>query len=316
VLRGQRYAHQFRLKVYGHGQLTTYARDALKRHLPNSTALGPERPPGFAVTKSSLSKKPSTRTFQRVACSSEVATEHTCTQLNYISGGNVKFLIIDDDFGSRGGMIQTLRDHYPNAELFEASSLQESKTILEKEPNIQLTLVDLNLSDSRGMNTLQEIKQWCEDHECNPRLIIVSAAADYDEKIIVQAIENCATGFIAKGTSINVFKSAIDLTLAGSIYIPESYLRVKKIQKINKQDESPFTPREKQVAALLIQGFSYKQIARKLENEDGKPVAENTIRAHVQHIAWKLRVAPDGMGDSLSAKAAVLTAFAAKKLTF
>ena len=228
----------------------------------------------------------------------------------------MKFLIVDDDFGSRRGMVQTLRDHYPNAELFQASSLQSTKIILVEEPNIQLVLVDLNLDDSRGMKTLKDLKTWCEEHDCNPRLIVVSAAADYDEKIIVQAIENCATGFISKGTSIDVFKSAIDLTLAGSIYIPERYLKIKGVGKNHKKEESTFTPREKQVAALLIQGLSYKQIARRLEKDEGHSVAENTIRAHVQHIAWKLKVSPDGIGESLSAKAAVLTAFAERKLSF
>jgi DNA-binding NarL/FixJ family response regulator len=69
------------------------------------------------------------------------------------------------------------------------------------------------------------------------------------------------------------------------------------------------------VAALLIQGLTYKQIARRLA-EPGKSMSDHTVRVHVQRMAWKLRVVADAETDNLAAKAAVLTAFADRRLRF
>lgn len=226
-------------------------------------------------------------------------------------------LIVDDDFGARLGLAQTLADLYPQAQVQQAASLAAAQAALAAHGDIGLVLLDLNVEDSRGLATLNRLKQWCEAHDCNPRIVVVSAAADYDDALIPQAIEACATGFIVKGTSIEIFKSAIDLTLAGALYIPERYLKSRRpARPLQPSDEPTFTPRERQVAGLLMQGLTYKQIARRLST-DGRSMSDNTVRVHVQRIAWKLRVNDDSSGgDNLAAKAAVMTAFAEHRMRF
>jgi two-component system, NarL family, nitrate/nitrite response regulator NarL len=226
----------------------------------------------------------------------------------------VRFLVVDDDFGSRAGMAATLSDVYAGSEVLQEGSVQGAIAVLQRAP-VDLVLLDLNVEDSRGIATLQKLKEWCEDHECNPRIVVVSGAADYDDGLIPQAIEHCATGFITKGCSIAIFRSAIELTLAGTIYIPERYLQGKRLAAPRAEDEIVFTKRERQVAALLIQGLTYKQIARRLA-EPGRDMSDNTVRVHVQRMAWKLRVTGESDGDSRAAKAAVITAVAEKRLQF
>lgn len=241
----------------------------------------------------------------------------------------MEFLLVDDDFGARRGVAQTLADFYPGVTLHEAGSLAEATKALAAASGIGLVLLDLNVEDSRGLDTLRALKAWCEDHDRNPRIVVMSAAADYDDALIPQAIEHCATGFIVKGTRVEVFRSAIDLTLAGSIYIPERYLqaaarRASAAASAAPAEPSPVPPsqaggeidlteRECDVLALLVQGLSYKQIARRLSTP-GRSMSDNTVRVHVQRIAWKLRVADQIDGDQLTAKAAVLTAVAQRRL--
>ena len=226
----------------------------------------------------------------------------------------MQFLIVDDDFGPRRGMVQTLGDFYPEATLHQAASVAATIDVLAAHRDMTLVLLDLNVEDSRGIDTLHSIKRWCEANDCDPRIVVMSAAADYDESIVTEAIEHCATGFIAKGSSEEVFRSAIELTLAGSIYIPERYLVARRSHGASGA-EPAFTPRERQVAALLIQGLTYKQIARRL-SEPGKSMSDHTVRVHVQRMAWKLRLVADAETDNLAAKAAVLTAFADRRLRF
>ena len=226
----------------------------------------------------------------------------------------MQFLIVDDDFGPRRGMAQTLAELYPGVALHQAGSVARAIAILADVRQIDLVLLDLNVEDSKGIDTLRRVKQWCEDENCNPRIVVISAAADYDDSIVTSAIEHCATGFIAKGCSEEVFHSAVELTLAGSIYIPDLYLRSKRPEG-GSRAEPEFTPREKQVAALLVQGLTYKQIARRL-SDPGKSMSDHTVRVHVQRMAWKLRVVADVDNDNLAAKAAVLSAFADRRMRF
>lgn len=233
----------------------------------------------------------------------------------------MNFLIVDNDFNARSGVTQTLGFFYPNSAVHEAQDIPEALAVLHEHRSIDLVLLDLNLEESRGIDTLKTIKNWCEEHDYNPRILVVSAAADYDDTLIPEAIEHCATGFITKGTSVEVFRSAIDLTLAGSIFIPQRYLqaaatRRKSPSPIRSGEESiAFTPREREVAALLMKGMSYKQIARRLAEPRGS-MSEHTVRVHVQRMAWKLRVAEGIDEANMTAKAAVITAFAERRLHF
>lgn len=227
-------------------------------------------------------------------------------------------LLVDDDFGSRLGIAQTLSTFYPAVSLHEARSLREAIARLVDVPSMDLVLLDLNVEDSRGLLTLRTLKQWCEEHDCNPRIVVVSAAADYHDSIISDAIEGCATGFIAKGSSEVVFRCAIDLTLAGSIYIPERYLADRRKSagpRPSLADDIPLTHRERQVAALLLKGLSYKQIAKRLA-EPGQTMSDKTVRVHVQRMAWKLRVSDEVKCEGLPAKAAVLAVFADQRIRF
>lgn len=230
---------------------------------------------------------------------------------------SMHILVVDDDFGSRAGMVLSLQQAHPEATLHQARSLAEATERLAGQPDMVLVLLDLNVEDSRGLATLQKLKAWCEARDCNPRIVVVSAASDYDDDVIPDAIELCATGFIVKGTSEEVFRSAVALTLAGSIFIPERYMASRRRDAMPRQvaeaADVQLTAREHEVAQELLKGMSYKQIARRLSGP-GRPMSDSTVRVHVQRMAWKLRVADEAQAEGLPAKAAVLTAFADGRL--
>jgi DNA-binding NarL/FixJ family response regulator len=220
----------------------------------------------------------------------------------------MQFLVVDDDLWSRDGMYRSLSEFFPDVKVLQARSVGEATSALEQADDIRLILLDLNLEDCKGIETLVKVKQWCEDHQRTPRIVVVSAAADFDETVLSDAIENCATGFITKGTTADVFKAAIDLTLAGSVYITERYLRLNRNKPAPSGEEVLFTDREKEVAVCLVRGLSYKEIARQLALP-GQEMSDNTVRVHVQRMAWKLKAVDLALKD-LSAKSTVVTAFA------
>lgn len=228
----------------------------------------------------------------------------------------MRCLIVDDHPLSRDGTALALRAAHAGADVMQAASLNESFALLADTGHVDLVLLDLNLGDSQGVDTLIRFKAWCEAHDRDARIVVLSGHA---EPALVRAVVNeCATGFIVKASSHAVFQQAIGLTLAGGVYIPAQALRdmhpvggSAAVAMSEATGPSPLqlTPREHNVAALLVQGYTYKRIARELERGDGRPVSEHTVRAHVGHIAWKLGVVEN-------AKAGVMAEIARRGLRF
>jgi DNA-binding NarL/FixJ family response regulator len=225
------------------------------------------------------------------------------------------FLVVDDHALLRDGIALNLRTLYPACQVLAAGSVREATEVLAREPAVDLVLLDLNLGETKGIDSLVQLKDWCEANRLQPRIVVLSAAAEYDEQLIVDAIVHCATGYISKGVSEAGLKRAIDLTLSGGVCMPEGF-RAQGEQALLGTGERPsllelFTPREAEIAELLQLGLSYKEIARQLvRGEQAHVVSDHTVRAHVQRMAWKLRVRAPGFAEAMPAKAAVVTALA------
>lgn len=225
----------------------------------------------------------------------------------------MRCLIVDDHPMTRDGTAIALSAADPAMEIFQAESLLQAFELLARLRSIELVLLDLDLDDSRGVATLRTFKDWCDAHGVDARIVVLSGHCEPD--LVRDVVDHFATGFILKATSQALFKHAIGLTLAGGVYIPEVALRqMGALQNLASQPamNAPplgLTPREVEVASLLVQGYTYKKIARGLERADGKPVSEHTIRAHVGNIAWKL-------GVTENAKAGVMAEIARRELRF
>lgn len=221
----------------------------------------------------------------------------------------MKFLIVDDHEWARDALGKVLCEFYPEVTILEAKSVIETLDALTAHPDIQLVLLDLKVDDCDGIDTLTRIKNWVDDAENPPRIVIVSAAADYDQTILIKSIEECATGFISKGTPNNILKAAIALTLAGDVYITPRLLKARSgIQASPAYDAIRLTPRERNVVNLIKLGTGYKEIARKL-NKGAIKITHDTVRVHVKNVAWKIKAADPKLGD-LPAKATILAALA------
>jgi DNA-binding NarL/FixJ family response regulator len=220
-------------------------------------------------------------------------------------------LVVDDHFALREGLRLTLLSLFPDAQVQQAASLSQAVLAVQDDAAIDLILLDLNLTDSSGVETLRSLKAELEQLGREARILVVSAAADYDTDAVAQVIEDCAVGYIPKNASETVLHQGIEMALAGCVFVPDLYLR----QRIREADETALTQcwqvlseRERQIAELLILGQTYKQVARQLESASG-PLSDNTIRVHTQRMAWKLRLQLDDPGlDKLPAKAVVMMA--------
>lgn len=223
-------------------------------------------------------------------------------------------LIVDDHPLSREGTASALRELLPDASFHEAGSLDAAFRILEGcHVDIVLLDLDLGLGQTQGMATLDALWRWLDQHERDTRIIILSGLTD--PAFMRQALDHFASGFIPKAAPRETLHRAVKLTLAGGIFMPDEAaigtfgLSIGRARLGAAALAKRLTPRERAVAAQLIKGLTYKRIAKNLQNQDGRPISEHTVRAHVGNIAWKL-------GVEENAKAGVMAYIALHGMVF
>ncbi len=121
----------------------------------------------------------------------------------------------------------------------------------------------------------------------------IVVVAENDNPHRARLILNAGTrGFLPASLSLKVLLGALDLVLAGGVYVPSSLIdpgpqRQPSIAAPRRTGEpwSELTRRQRDVLGLIAQGKSNKLIA------DALSMSESTVKAHVKQIIKRLHVA-------------------------
>jgi DNA-binding NarL/FixJ family response regulator len=111
-------------------------------------------------------------------------------------------------------------------------------------------------------------------------------SASTDPRLIRQAIDYGAAGFIPKSAPMADIRSAVRALLAGDRWLPE----MKNLPETTKEDAalamklSNLTPQQIRVLTMVSEGKLNKQIAYDLD------ISEATVKSHVSAILQKLGV--------------------------
>lgn len=219
----------------------------------------------------------------------------------------MEILVVDDHPHVRMGMAISLRELVPDGVIIETDSLAGARAAILRHAQVGLVLLDLSLADSGGVDTLRSLRAACEEVGRFPRIVIVSG--NEDPGLIDSVLGEHGTGFIPKGVSGLIFKNAVQLTLAGGVYIPELYLRARQPRAlpggagaagppIQGEPAPPacrkLTEMEQLVASYCVQGLTYKHIARAISEVRGRDISDLTVKTHVKNIAIKLGILGEG----------------------
>jgi DNA-binding NarL/FixJ family response regulator len=204
---------------------------------------------------------------------------------------NVKILVVDDHALIREALRGVLKELKGDATVFEASSCNQAMQIVDEHTDLSLILLDLNLPDRDGFSVLSELG------EHYPAISVVVLSAQQDRSSVIRALDLGALGFIPKSGQREVMVSALQLVLAGGIYIPPEVLSRDKPAARGPDETSAtagrprvspsdlgLTERQVDVLALMMQGKSNKAICRVLN------LAEPTVKNHVTAILKALEV--------------------------
>src|SRR3546814_15024390 len=101
-----------------------------------------------------------------------------------------RVLIVDDHPLVRDGLRSVIAISFDNIEIFEAATLDEAVSLLEKQDNFDLILLDLNIPDVRRLDGLKLLRDRF------PILPVVMVSGAFDRAIVQEALAAGAAGFL------------------------------------------------------------------------------------------------------------------------
>lgn len=184
------------------------------------------------------------------------------------------FLIADDHPMVRDALRTALGQAFTGATVALAGSLAETQAGLQRAPETDALLLDL---DMPGMDGLAGLALLRSEHPTVP-IIVVSAARD--SAIARRTHDLGASAYVDKSAPLAEIAAVVRAVLAGEIIAPPEAPPGDTLA----QRAAQLTPQQWRVLALMVRGEQNKQIAYKLG------VGEATVKAHVTVILRKLGV--------------------------
>lgn len=189
----------------------------------------------------------------------------------------INIIIVDD----HPIVLEGLRIMLKNEPLFHISeSFTSGAGILDfiKLNNTDIVLLDITLPDVNGIELCKEIKKISQ----NTSVIMFSNRSE--RSIIMQAIQNGASGYLLKNTSLKELIDCIKGALSGNIvFCNETKQMIGKPSKNELLSIPRLTKREKQILQLVAEGKTSVTIAEELH------LSSLTVDTHRKNLLQKFQ---------------------------
>ena len=204
-------------------------------------------------------------------------------------GDLIRIVIADDHPIFRDGLrkLLTLEDDF--RVVAEARDGKEVLEVLdEHQPDI--LLLDLKMPGLDGLTALQKL----QNSRTKTKVIVLTASEDKNQ--FVQAMKFGTCGIVLKQTATDLLIKSIRKVHAGEIWL-DSHTTAAVMRQFSSamdptplggrdrdRDRSPLSQREREIVALVAQGFKNKEMAEKMF------ISEQTVKNHLHNIFDKLGV--------------------------
>jgi two-component system, NarL family, nitrate/nitrite response regulator NarL len=202
------------------------------------------------------------------------------------STATIDIVIADDHAILREG-VRKLLDCEPGMRVVgEAGDGEETvKVVSQIKP--QVLLLDLSMSKKSGMEALRELARL----GLHTHTIILAASIEKEQ--VVEVLQLGARGIVMKHSGTQVLLESIRCVASGKHWVdqesvPHLIQAVRGMEpplraSAAKQDLG-LTPREMQIIALIVAGYTNKDLAKELK------ISQNTSKHHLTNIFNKLGV--------------------------
>lgn len=195
----------------------------------------------------------------------------------------IRVMLVDDHAIVREGLRAVLERDPQVAVVAEAGDVPTALAVHAR-ADADVVLLDLKLSsraDAEGIDLLRQLI----DRDPGSRVLVLTTFLE--ERLVVEAIQAGAKGYVLKDTDADELGRAIRAVHAGeSAFDPHSAaVVVRTLSSAGKAPATPvFSAREVEVLAGLARGLSNQALGRELF------IAESTVKFHVSNVMRKLEV--------------------------
>jgi DNA-binding NarL/FixJ family response regulator len=211
------------------------------------------------------------------------------------TSSKIRIVVADDHPIFRDGLCKLLALEEDFEVVAQAQDGRQVLDVLQQhEPDI--LLLDLKMPGLDGLATLQRL----QSARNKTRVIVLTASDDKNE--FVQAMKLGTSGIVLKQTATELLIKSIRKVHAGEIWLdshttaavirqfvaaednPQAPAPASPGQTPRDRERSPLSSREREIVALVAQGFKNKEMAEKMF------ISEQTVKNHLHNIFDKLGV--------------------------
>src|ERR1700689_2787535 len=208
------------------------------------------------------------------------------------TGSKIRIVVADDHPIFRDGLCKLLALEEDFEVVAQASPGRQVIDVLQQyEPDV--LLLDLKMPGLDGLGTLQRLQAA----KNKTRVIVLTASDDKNE--FVQAMKLGTSGIVLKQTATELLIKSIRKVHAGEIWLDshttaavirqfvandEPPMPPPQVASVRERERSPLSQREREIVALVAQGFKNKEMAEKMF------ISEPTVKNHLHNIFDKLGV--------------------------
>ena len=195
-------------------------------------------------------------------------------------------LLLDSRALQRECLIECLVAHGLEMETVPCSTASELRSLKLDTSRKNVILYGLGNRKTTEPAVVGELTALVQEFAPIPVLVL----AESEELVyVVKALECGAKGYIPESTRISVCAEAINLAMAGGVYVPATSILSMKKALVQGGESEPaplsgmFTQRQQEVIMALRRGKANKIIAYELN------LRESTVKVHIRNIMKKLK---------------------------
>lgn len=189
-----------------------------------------------------------------------------------------RIVLLDDHSLFRVGLSAILKNEPGFEVVGEYSKFSQLKPLI---PTLaaDIVFVDISLSEESGLDVAKYIKN------VNPKLKVVILSSHKEEFYVVNALEAEVDGYIHKDVEPQELIKGVYKVLKGDTFFSLEISGLLINNLYNRPKGLPFlTQKEKEVIRYLMEGFSSKEIADKMD------ISPRTIETHRANVLNKFHL--------------------------
>ena len=199
----------------------------------------------------------------------------------------LKILFVDDHSGLRDGISFLLSKENQNLRFYNASTKEEALEILNNNPDIKNTILDININGESGLSFIDDFRKIV------PQLNVIIYTMYSDMLHIEAALKKNIQGYITKDCEVSEIEKAIEFVSNGSMYYNKAAKEVMQSLISNNnncktdyeelrvqelfENYKTFTPKEQEVFLLLAQEKNTDEIAKLLGKSEKTVINQKSI---------------------------------------